>query len=107
MVSAMFHSPLATASEGDAIKNEASHAYSTRASGSKPLSPPVQTVVPAEPRTRHDWRALVMTVLPPMMGLALLVGVWALVSISTASSIPSPWETWKQAVVLFSDPFYR
>ena len=50
---------------------------------------------------------MVMAVLPPLMGLGLLVGIWALVSISTASSIPSPWETWKQAVVLFSDPFYR
>jgi nitrate/nitrite transport system permease protein len=35
------------------------------------------------------------------------VGIWALVSIGTASSIPGPLETWKQAVVLFSDPFYR
>ena len=107
MVSAVFHSPLATASDGNAIKEEASNPYSTRASGSNLLSQPVQTVVPTEPRTRFDWRALVMAVLPPVMGLALLVGIWALVSISTASSIPSPWETWKQAVVLFSDPFYR
>ena len=111
MVSAIFHSPLATASDGesdgDAMKKEASYAHSTRDSGSNLLSQPVHTVVPTEPRTRFDGRALVMAVLPPVMGLALLVGVWALVSISTASSIPSPWETWKQAVVLFSDPFYR
>jgi nitrate/nitrite transport system permease protein len=41
------------------------------------------------------------------MGLGLLIGIWAIVSISTASSIPSPLETWKEAVALFSDPFYR
>jgi nitrate/nitrite transport system permease protein len=48
-----------------------------------------------------------MAVLPPVLGLALLVGIWAVVSIGTKNSIPSPWETWQQAVVLFSDPFYR
>jgi nitrate/nitrite transport system permease protein len=55
----------------------------------------------------YDWRSLWLAVLPPLMGLGLLIGVWALVSISTASSIPSPTDTFKQAVVIFSDPFYR
>jgi nitrate/nitrite transport system permease protein len=58
-------------------------------------------------RTPFDWRGLWQSVLPPVFGLGLLVGVWALVSISTASSIPSPWETWKQALTIFADPFYR
>jgi nitrate/nitrite transport system permease protein len=48
-----------------------------------------------------------LVALPPALGLGLLIGLWALVSISTASSIPSPLETWKQAVEVFSDPFYR
>ena len=107
MVSAVFHSPLAAANEGIAMKKEAPHAQSTGASNSKPLSPPVAEAVPAAPRTPRDWQGLVLTVLPPVLGLGMLIGIWALVSISTASSIPSPWETWKQAVVLFSDPFYR
>ncbi|MDO8279023.1 MAG: nitrate ABC transporter permease, partial [Burkholderiaceae bacterium] len=54
-----------------------------------------------------DWRALWLRVVPPVLGLALLVGLWALVSISTASSIPSPQDTLKQAIDVFSDPFYR
>ena len=107
MVSAVFHAPLAAASDSDAIKKEAPYAYPTRASGSKPISQPVTYSALTVSRTPFDWRALAMSVLPPVMGLGLLVGIWALVSISTASSIPSPWETWKQAVVLFSDPFYR
>jgi nitrate/nitrite transport system permease protein len=110
MVSAIFHSPLSAASESLAINNEASQSISTRASGSKPLNSSAETTAAtpaAAIRTPLDWRGLVMAVLPPLMGLGLLIGVWALVSISTASSIPSPWETWKQAVVLFSDPFYR
>ena len=110
MVSAVFHSPLAAASESIAMKNEASHAEQTGATASKPLShsaSAASTAVVATQSAPRDWRGLVMAVLPPLMGLGLLVGIWALVSISTASSIPSPWETWKQAVVLFSDPFYR
>ena len=110
MVSAVFHSPLAAASESIAMKNEASHAEPTGATASKPLShsaSAASTAVAATQSAARDWRGLVMAVLPPLMGLGLLVGIWALVSISTASSIPSPWETWKQAVVLFSDPFYR
>ncbi len=111
MVSAVFHSPLAAASESIAMKKEATHSDSTRASGSKSLDAPAPTVTkatsPAAARPAYDWRGLVMAVLPPLLGLGLLIGIWAIVSISTSSSIPSPWETWKQAVVLFSDPFYR
>ncbi len=107
MVSTVFHSPLDATSDSNAMKKEAPSAYSTRASGSKPLSHPATDAAPAVPRTPFDWRALALSVLPPVIGLGLLIGIWALVSISTASSIPSPWETWKQAVVLFSDPFYR
>ncbi|MFZ2306260.1 MAG: nitrate ABC transporter permease [Rhodoferax sp.] len=109
MVSAVFHSPLAAASESIAMKKEAPHTDSTRASGSKDLKPSGQTAAaaPSVVRPARDWRGLIMAVLPPVMGLGLLVGIWAIVSISTSSSIPSPWETWKQAVVLFSDPFYR
>jgi len=57
--------------------------------------------------TSYDWRGLALRVIPPVLGLGLLVGLWALVSISTGNSIPSPTETFKQALVVFSDPFYR
>ena len=111
MVSAVFHSPLAAPDHQIAMKKEAARAHSTGASGSKALDSSTQTVVSAAPaaaaRPPRDWRGLVMAVLPPVLGLGLLIGIWAIVSISTASSIPSPWETWKQAVVLFADPFYR
>ena len=111
MVSAVFHSPLAAASDSIAMKKEATHTDSARANGTKALESlaPMEVTVsaPAAARAAYDWRGLVMAVLPPVLGLGLLIGIWAIVSISTASSIPSPWETWKQAVVLFSDPFYR
>ena len=101
MVSAVFHSPLAAASEKIAPKTEAIKQTPPGATALKSIKSP------AVPAASRDWRGMVMAVVAPLMGLGLLVGIWALVSISTASSIPSPWETWKQAVVLFSDPFYR
>jgi nitrate/nitrite transport system permease protein len=108
MVSAVFHSPLAAAAEGNAIKKEAAHADSTRATALKgtqmqaTTAPPPPAAAPG-----YDWRGLFLVVVPPLLGLALLVGIWALVSVGTAASIPGPLETWNQAVVLFSDPFYR
>ena len=110
MVSAVFHSPLAAASDSTAIEKEAHYAEKTWASGLKDSKSAVQNqpiATPTATRSTTDWRGLVMAVLPPLLGLGLLIGIWAIVSISTASSIPSPWETWKQAVVLFADPFYR
>lgn len=55
----------------------------------------------------YDWRGLWLRVIPPVLGLALLLGIWALVTISSGSSIPSPADTFRQAVDVFSDPFYR
>ncbi|MVT28633.1 nitrate ABC transporter permease [Acidovorax citrulli] len=52
---------------------------------------------------RRFWLA----VLPPACGIGLLLVVWAIVSTTTGGSIPNPSDTWKQAVEIFSDPFYR
>jgi len=96
MVSAVFHSPLeATAPSAPLKVTEAVHA------------PAAQPPEPPSTSPGYDWRGLWLRVLPPVMGLGLLIGLWAVVSISTASSIPSPWDTLKQAVDIFSDPFYQ
>ena len=97
MVSAVFHAPLDAAVAAPA------------ATGPAPAAPARRTE-PAEPPARasgFDWSALAMAVVPPVLGLALLVGLWYLVSVSTGSSIPTPLDTWTQAVAIFSDPFYR
>jgi nitrate/nitrite transport system permease protein len=51
-------------------------------------------------------RPFLLAVLPPMFGLALLMLIWQIVSVKS-SGIPSPMVTLKEAVVIFSDPFYR
>ncbi|MBT0570795.1 nitrate ABC transporter permease [Curvibacter sp. CHRR-16] len=56
---------------------------------------------------RPDLSWLWHSVLPPVLGLALLVLIWELVSKGTAGSIPGPNATLQEAVELFSKPFYR
>ncbi|MEY4977822.1 MAG: hypothetical protein RLZZ352_92 [Pseudomonadota bacterium] len=112
MVSAVFHAPL------EAPVAASSHRGAPAAAQPAPTTPTAPTVQPAQsspamkpatpsPRRRMDWSGLALRVVPPLLGLALLVGVWALVSYSTGSSIPGPATTWAQAVQIFSDPFYR
>jgi len=74
-----------------------------------PKSSTSTTAAPAAPAVarRGLSRDIVLAVLPPVLGLALLIGLWALVSITTKGSIPSPLETGRQAIEVFSDPFYR
>jgi nitrate/nitrite transport system permease protein len=50
-------------------------------------------------------RAVLLAVLPPLLGLALLVLIWQGVSVGN-SNFPSPAVTWDAAVKLFADPFY-
>ena len=50
-------------------------------------------------------RAFLLTVLPPVFGVALLVLLWQILSMNN-SSFPTPAVTFTEAVVMFSDPFY-
>ena len=101
MVAAVFHTaldagPVAPANEP--VRSVAAAAASTA---------PQAALAPAKPaRAPFDWRALWLAVLPPVFGLALLVGVWALLTMNS-TSFPTPKETFLAAVKLFADPFYR
>jgi nitrate/nitrite transport system permease protein len=55
---------------------------------------------------REQARAFALKTVPPLLGLALLVAVWALVSMNSPQ-LPSPAKTWSSAVEVFSHPFYR
>ena len=43
--------------------------------------------------------------LPPVLGLALFIGIWAIISM-TSPQLPSPAKTFVSAVDVFSKPFY-
>jgi nitrate/nitrite transport system permease protein len=96
MVSAVFHSPLATAAEDVAVMKVVAKAAVPAAAAPEPAAKP-----------GYDWNGLLMAVMPPVLGMVLLVLIWSLVSMGTAGSIPTPIETAKQAISIFSDPFYR
>ena len=102
MVSAVFHSPLEASAEA---------AAAGRAAGSaKSAADAVAVVAPAKParplRQPIDWREVWLKVLPPVIGMALVVGIWALLTIK-GSAFPTPAETLDAAIKLFADPFYH
>ncbi len=103
MVSAVFHSPLEAAADAAAAASR--HAAAAKPAGAVPAAatpaPPGRA-----PREPFDWRELAMQVLPPVLGLALLIGVWALLTMNS-TSFPTPAMTFDAAVKLFADPFYR
>ena len=93
MVSAVFHSP------GEALEASGKAAAPAAA---KPAAAPQ----PAAASARIDWRGFWLRVLPPIIGMALLIGIWALLT-QKGGSFPTPAQTWEAAVKLFADPFYR
>jgi len=112
MVSAVFHSPLETAALP--APNKAQNAMHSVAASAGKVDPTAlnglegsaASALPAN-RPQRDFSALWLRVLPPLLGLGLLALVWELVSMATKASIPTPKDTFLQAVQLFSDPFYR
>ncbi|MEP6873850.1 MAG: nitrate ABC transporter permease [Burkholderiales bacterium] len=96
MVAAVFHSPRQTTL---AMKPTPSAALSNAA----PAVPAPQPAAPRKPS--YDWRELGAKVLPPVLGIALLIGIWALLTMKS-TTFPTPAATFAEAVKVFSDPFY-
>jgi nitrate/nitrite transport system permease protein len=101
MVSAVFHNPLAR--DGD----DAVVASTAPVSVAVPGKSAAAAVLPeAQPeRNPIDWRAIGAQVVPPVVGMALLVGLWSLFT-QGSETFPGPLATWQAAVELFRDPFY-
>jgi nitrate/nitrite transport system permease protein len=93
MVSAVFHSSLDTQA-GQAV-------VAAMPPRPAPVEPPA-----AVPKPGFDWRGLTMKILPPVVGIAVLVGIWAIATMNS-TSFPTPAATFVEAVKVFSDPFYR
>ena len=102
MVSAVFHQPVADATPEATTRRAAPLRAVPAAEPAQPAKPSVAR----PPRWQPDLRAWTMAVLPPLLGLALLIGVWALAT-RGGGAIPTPAATFDAAVKLFADPFYR
>lgn len=51
-------------------------------------------------------KKIVEVLAPPLLGIALLIGVWALIA-AGSDRLPGPSKTFDAAVKVFSDPFYQ
>lgn len=95
MVAAVFHLPdveAASVARAPAL---------VRKPQAEPMAPP------AAPRRRFDARRWLLPVLAPVLGLALLITIWALMTQQPGGPFPSPGATFEAAAKLFADPFYR
>ena len=108
MVSAVFHSPLAVPPTDPAAPGRPNPPATMNTIATSPSQSPATGLKDAQKPARmpRDWRGFWLRVLPPVVGIALLVVLWQLVSAVTAGSIPTPIDTLQQAIVVFSDPFY-
>ena len=102
MVSAVFHSPLEASVEAAAAGRAA--ASTKPAAAAVPAGAATRLAKPLRQPT--DWREVWLKQLPPVIGMAVVVGIWALLTIK-GSAFPTPAETLDAAIKLFADPFYR
>jgi nitrate/nitrite transport system permease protein len=101
MVSAVFHSAQ-EATLALAESKPAGAAVAPNAMAPAKVAPAASARPVRDP---FDWRGLAGRALPPLVGMALLVGIWGLLTAS-GGSFPTPAATFQAAVKLFSDPFY-
>lgn len=108
MVAAIFHmADDIDVGAGERTEAPPAHRVST---GRAPVPPAHETASPAgmaNPRHHRRYAVQAGRWFAPIMGMALLVGVWALLTQGEGRSFPTPAQTFDAAVALFSDPFYR
>ncbi|NUU02746.1 nitrate ABC transporter permease [Herbaspirillum robiniae] len=64
------------------------------------------TAAPRAPRKKPLGASAFMRIVPPVLGVAVLVLIWQIIAAKN-SSFPTPWATLQEAMSMFSDPFYR
>ena len=99
MVSAVFHSPTQAMLDAKSAAAPVAAAQS-ETPAAVPATAPAKVAKPA-----YDWPSLGMKIVPPVIGIALLVGIWALLTLKS-TTFPTPAATFTEAVKVFSDPFY-
>ncbi len=69
-------------------------------------APKLQLAPTAKKNMKPIVKKWTMQILPPVLGILMFLGIWALVAVSSPN-LPGPAKTWASAVQLFSDPFYQ
>ena len=101
MVSAVFHSPR-QAVLPDAARTAEPTLVPIAAAKLDAAAPRVAAKPARDPL---DWRGFLGRALPPLAGMALLVGIWALAT-QKGGAFPTPNATFDAAWKLFANPFY-
>jgi len=76
-----------------------------------PLKTPLSLVAPTRKAPRlvlpgvAALTSLLKAVVPPLLGILLFIGVWALIA-TKSEGLPGPVSTWAAALELFANPFY-
>ncbi len=79
------------------VKSAAEVARALKSPAAAPAKPPHDPI---------EWGGLARSVLTPLVGMALMVGVWALLT-QKGGAFPTPAATFEAAVKLFANPFYE
>ena len=107
MVSAVFHRPRESGTASGAVSAGRARLVPVIATATSAPATATSEPAAAAPRPEaYDWRAALGKVLPPLLGMALLIAVWELLTLKS-TTFPSPAATFTEAIQLFSDPFYR
>src|SRR5258706_10173717 len=101
MVSAVFHSPL----EADAEAKAAALVRPPPKAPAPAVPAVAKVAAPSPAGPSVDWSGWALKILAPIPGIALLVGVWALLTMR-ATSFPTPAATFPEALKVFSHPVY-
>ncbi len=72
----------------------------------KAVARPARKQAAKTARGVQPFATAVKVILPPLVGLALVVLVWQIIA-TRNTAFPTPLATFKEALALFSDPFYR
>jgi nitrate/nitrite transport system permease protein len=109
MVAAVFHNPLPdTAAPLKRAQAAAASTATTSIANSADSIPAISQkgTENSVKKPPFDWRGMWLKIVPPVVGMALLVGIWQLIAMGSKGTFPTPLETGVQAVTIFSDPFY-
>ena len=106
MVAAIFHEIDVAEKASSATHSVATSAHKSGAAAPQAMA--IETVrgTPLAVKPSRDISFLWLVIMPPVLGFGLLVLLWMAISITTKGSIPTPADTFTQALSLFSDPFY-
>jgi nitrate/nitrite transport system permease protein len=85
----------------------AAHIDTSASTGDDKAAPARLTVVkPPKKRLSPGVQKFVEVLLPPLLGILLFIGVWAIIAQTSSGRLPGPAKTWISAVEVFSHPFY-